>query len=136
MEEEFFTPQEVADKLKVSVYYIRKVLNSKKLKGVKFGRDWRIRAEDLEMFIQNGIRLAEEKTDKSKSKKAKGTVDTLRPASDGEPLDMKEPVITTEEVPVYKPENLIVDDTTTTGNIDAGNSDPGDEPPKEESPKS
>ena len=51
-EEEFFTPEEVAQKLKVSLRTIKEHLLRGRLKGVKVGRLWRIRATDLEAFLQ------------------------------------------------------------------------------------
>jgi acetyl-CoA synthetase len=51
-EEEYFTPEELADKLKVSYRTIKKYLLDGSLKGVKVGRLWRIRASDLEAFLE------------------------------------------------------------------------------------
>jgi acetyl-CoA synthetase len=51
-EEEFYTPDEVAQKLKVSLRTIKTHLLSGQLKGVKVGRLWRIRASDLEAFLE------------------------------------------------------------------------------------
>ena len=50
--EEYFTPEEVAEKLKVSLRTIKEHLLRGRLKGVKVGRLWRIRASDLEAFLQ------------------------------------------------------------------------------------
>ena len=50
--EEYFTPEEVAEKLKVSLRTIKTHLLSGQLKGVKVGRLWRIRASDLEAFLE------------------------------------------------------------------------------------
>jgi excisionase family DNA binding protein len=49
--EEFFTPEEVAHKMKVSLRTVKSHLLSGRLRGVKFGRLWRIRASDLEAFL-------------------------------------------------------------------------------------
>jgi excisionase family DNA binding protein len=51
-QEEYFTPEEVAQKLKVSLRTIKSHLISGRLKGVKVGRLWRIRASDLEAFLE------------------------------------------------------------------------------------
>lgn len=45
------TPQDVADKLKLNVQYVRRLLLNGKLKGFKLGNDWRILERDLEAFI-------------------------------------------------------------------------------------
>ena len=45
------TPQDVADKLKLNVQYVRRLLLGGKLKGFKLGNDWRILERDLEAFI-------------------------------------------------------------------------------------
>jgi excisionase family DNA binding protein len=43
---------EVADELQVSIDTVRNWINQKKLKAAKLGRDWRIRREDLDRFIE------------------------------------------------------------------------------------
>jgi acetyl-CoA synthetase len=51
-EEEFFTPEEVAQKLKVSLRTIKTHLLRGRLKGVKVGRLWRIRTSDLNALLE------------------------------------------------------------------------------------
>jgi excisionase family DNA binding protein len=51
-EDEYFTPEELADKLKVSYRTIKKYLLEGSLKGVKVGRLWRVRASDLKAFLE------------------------------------------------------------------------------------
>jgi excisionase family DNA binding protein len=46
------TVEEAADRLAVAVRTIREWLRTGKLAGVKAGRLWRIREEDLEAFLQ------------------------------------------------------------------------------------
>ena len=48
----FYTLQEVADKLKVSYQTVYRWVHSGQLVGHKFGTEWRIKAEDLEEFIE------------------------------------------------------------------------------------
>jgi len=48
------TPKEVAEKLRVSEQTVLRWLRNGKLKGVKAGRLWRIREEDLQEFIKEG----------------------------------------------------------------------------------
>lgn len=51
MVDEFYTPSEIADRLKLHYRTVHRWLNSGKLKGVKLEKDWRIRREDFEAFI-------------------------------------------------------------------------------------
>ena len=56
-----WTTVELAEVAKVSSAYIRKILISGKLKGVKRGRDWFIEDEDArEWLAARGIELPEE----------------------------------------------------------------------------
>lgn len=48
------TPKEVAEKLRLSEQTVLRWLRNGKLKGVKAGRLWRIREEDLQEFIKEG----------------------------------------------------------------------------------
>ena len=54
MVERLLTPEEVANKLAVSVKSVRNWLRQGKLKGIKVGRLWRIRESDLEEFLKMG----------------------------------------------------------------------------------
>ena len=45
------TPQDVADKLKLNVQYVRRLLQNGKLKGFKVGNDWRVLEQEIENFI-------------------------------------------------------------------------------------
>jgi excisionase family DNA binding protein len=49
-----FTPEEVAERLTVSIKTVKDWLRSGKLKGVKAGRLWRVRESDLESFLKEG----------------------------------------------------------------------------------
>jgi excisionase family DNA binding protein len=51
-DEVYYTPEEVAQKLKVSLRTIKEHLLRGRLKGFKVGRLWRIRASDLEEFTR------------------------------------------------------------------------------------
>ncbi|NSW76059.1 MAG: helix-turn-helix domain-containing protein [Candidatus Atribacteria bacterium] len=50
--EEFYTVEEVAQKLKVTEYVIRKWIREKKLKAVKIGRLWRVPESALREFLK------------------------------------------------------------------------------------
>ena len=52
------TPEQVAEYLQVESRTVREWLRSGKLQGLKIGKEWRIRAVDLESFIQDGIQQA------------------------------------------------------------------------------
>jgi len=49
--ERLLTPEQAAEILTVSPKTIRDWLRSRKLRGVKAGRQWRIRREDLDKFL-------------------------------------------------------------------------------------
>lgn len=48
---ELYTPEEVAEMLKVQPRTVREWLRDKKLKGAKLGKEWRVKKEDIEAFI-------------------------------------------------------------------------------------
>jgi excisionase family DNA binding protein len=52
MADEYLTIEEVAAKVKVRPKTVREWLRTKRLKGVKAGHFWRIRPEDLEVFLE------------------------------------------------------------------------------------
>ena len=52
MTEKLLTPDQVAERLQMSKLTIMDYLRKGKLKGIKFGRLWRIREEALEEFIK------------------------------------------------------------------------------------
>lgn len=45
------TVRDAAQLLKLKEGTIRNIINEKKLRAVKFGKEWRIRHEDLENFL-------------------------------------------------------------------------------------
>lgn len=49
---EFLTPEEVANKLKVTRRWIYDLLRSGRLKGYRVGQDWRIAEPDVLTFLQ------------------------------------------------------------------------------------
>ena len=53
MHQEWYTPEQVAERLQVSVWTVRRWLKSGELRGVVFGRQWRIGADDLAAFIED-----------------------------------------------------------------------------------
>lgn len=60
--EALLTTQEVADLLKVTVRTVYNLLESGELQGVKVGRVWRVREEDLEAFLSRPVLKGEEQT--------------------------------------------------------------------------
>ena len=49
-----YTLQEVANILRVSRQTIYNYVTAKKLRATKFGKEYRVTAEDLQEFIKNG----------------------------------------------------------------------------------
>lgn len=45
------TVEEVAEKIKMSPFVVRRWLRERKLPGIKMGRVWRIDEKDLEKFL-------------------------------------------------------------------------------------
>ncbi|MEM5816034.1 MAG: helix-turn-helix domain-containing protein [Candidatus Aenigmatarchaeota archaeon] len=56
--DKLYTPEEVAEILKVSVITVKKWLRSGELKGIKVGKLWRIREEDLQEFLGNVTKMS------------------------------------------------------------------------------
>ena len=52
MDEKYFTPQEIAEKLKVSINTVRKWYASGKLESTKAGRMVRISEQQLDRFLK------------------------------------------------------------------------------------
>ncbi len=50
---EFYTAQELADKLEVNIMTIYRYIEAGKLKAYKFGKEFRIEAKDFENFLKN-----------------------------------------------------------------------------------
>lgn len=50
---QFLTPAEVAKVLQLDLLTIYKYIRNKKLLAIKFGRNYRIRREDLDNFIKS-----------------------------------------------------------------------------------
>lgn len=50
MNDDFYTPYEVAEKLKVSYMTVYRWIRSGKLSAVKAGKQYRVKKEDLESF--------------------------------------------------------------------------------------
>ena len=55
MATEWLTVEYIANELKVSEGTVRGWIRDKKLRGAKFGRDYRIRREDYEQFINEHL---------------------------------------------------------------------------------
>ena len=48
---EFYTAQEIADKLKVNIMTIYRYIKAGRLKAVKFGKEFRIEFKEFENFL-------------------------------------------------------------------------------------
>ena len=55
MSEQFYTPAEIADRLKVSEQTVRLWIRDKKIKARKFGRAWRVAGDEYQRIITEGI---------------------------------------------------------------------------------
>lgn len=60
----FLRPEEVAELLDISENTIRHWLRKGELPGVKFGRQWRIRKDDLDKFIEQHYRTKDRTDDR------------------------------------------------------------------------
>ena len=49
---EFFTPQQIANKLQLNVLTIYSYIKNKKLAGIKIGRNYRISYKDFDTFVR------------------------------------------------------------------------------------
>jgi excisionase family DNA binding protein len=54
----YYTPEEVAQELRVTRRTLYEWLKTGRLRGVQVGRGWRIRPEDVELFVQGGASAA------------------------------------------------------------------------------
>lgn len=52
MSDKVLTPEQVAERLQVVPKTIYRWLNDGRLEGIKLGRLWRVREDDLEAFLQ------------------------------------------------------------------------------------
>jgi len=52
MELEYYTVDEIAQKLRVKVYTVREWIRKKELPAYKVGRDYRVKREDYEEFLK------------------------------------------------------------------------------------
>lgn len=51
---ELLTVKEVSEIIKMDVETIRNFINREQLKAYKIGKEWRIKQEDLDIFIKKG----------------------------------------------------------------------------------
>lgn len=50
-QKEFYTAQELADKLRVNIMTIYRYIKASKLEAYKFGKEFRIKKEEFDKFI-------------------------------------------------------------------------------------
>ncbi len=53
MKKEFYTAQELADKLRVNIMTIYRYIKAKKLKAYKMSKEFRIDKKEFDRFIKN-----------------------------------------------------------------------------------
>ena len=59
IESEILTPEQAAEKLKVSIITVRRLLKNGNLNGFKVGRRWRIDESDLRKYIKRQRKRSE-----------------------------------------------------------------------------
>ncbi len=70
MAEPYFTVKQLQEALDISERTIFRLINDGKLTGFKIGREWRFTQADIDKFIENQRKEAEEEIAKRKSKDA------------------------------------------------------------------
>jgi excisionase family DNA binding protein len=78
------SPEQVAERLQVSEYTALKWLREGRIKGRKLGKFWRVKAEDLEAFIDRPPTLRLVETPQAQTPPANGTP---HPLNAGKPVD-------------------------------------------------
>ncbi len=58
MKKEFYTAQELADKLRVNIMTIYRYIKAGKLEAYKIGKEFRIDKEELDKFLNNVKKFA------------------------------------------------------------------------------
>lgn len=54
MQEQFYTPQQIAEMLQIDIRTVYRKLRGGELKGIKLShRTWRVRGKDLEAYLEN-----------------------------------------------------------------------------------
>ena len=53
MEKEFYTPAEIAEKLRVNIMTIYRYIKAGKINAHKLGKDFRIEAKEYERFLKS-----------------------------------------------------------------------------------
>jgi putative molybdopterin biosynthesis protein len=61
----YLTPEEVAEQLRVTRATVYAWLKMGKLPGVRAGKGWRIRPEDVQVFVEQSTRQVSEAAEKS-----------------------------------------------------------------------
>ena len=59
-DDQLLTPEQVAERLQLSPYTILEYLRTKRLRGVKLDRHWRVREVDLQAFIEAHLANSQE----------------------------------------------------------------------------
>lgn len=60
MSKDWLTADEIAEDLRVHVSTVREWIRRKKLRAAKFGRDYRIKRQDFEEFIEKHYNMDDE----------------------------------------------------------------------------
>ena len=76
--EKLLTVQEVADKLKVTPQYARKLISEEKLQATRIGKQWVVNPEDLDKYIKEYDEMMKDQQGKQEETNS----DMLAPADD------------------------------------------------------
>jgi excisionase family DNA binding protein len=57
-EQDYLTPEQVAEKLQMNARVVRRMLSAGKLPGKRVGRIWRVSAASLKAYIEGGEQSA------------------------------------------------------------------------------
>ncbi|HEX3640668.1 MAG TPA: helix-turn-helix domain-containing protein [Ktedonobacteraceae bacterium] len=60
MQEKLYTPEEIGEMFRVSPDTVMRLLREKKMKGTKFGGQWRVAEKDLEAYVAKQVNIQEE----------------------------------------------------------------------------
>jgi excisionase family DNA binding protein len=58
-EDRYWTPEEIAERLKVNVRTVGRWITSKRLKAIRVGKQWRVPDSEIRAFIEQSTRRGE-----------------------------------------------------------------------------
>ena len=58
LDAKYYTPREIAEKFNITHQAVNKWLHSGELRGIKLGRAWRVKEDDLFSFIEHSTQAS------------------------------------------------------------------------------